>query len=56
MSSDIENDDSLDRVYAEIGEFKIYQMFLILLLCIPSVLPALFTNNFIFAAATLDYR
>lgn len=56
MGIDVKDDDSLDKVFVEVGEFKIYQIFLILLICIPSVLSAVFQVHFIFVTATLDYR
>lgn len=49
-------DGSLEEAIAEIGEFKIYQVLMIVLLAIPCALSAAFNLEFVFATATLDYR
>lgn len=56
MGVNIKDDDSLDKVFTEIGEFKIYQIYLLILICIPCAMSAAFSSHFIFASATLDYR
>lgn len=56
MRSNIKDDDSLDKIFNEIGEFKIYQVVLIILLALPCMLSAGYTYEFILASATLDYR
>lgn len=56
MGINVKDDDCMEEIFVEIGEFKIYQVLLIFLLAIPSMLSAGFTLDFVFASATLDYR
>lgn len=56
MAIDVKEDDSLEEIFAEIGEFKIYQILVIILLAIPSILSAGYSLEYVFASATLDYR
>lgn len=56
MGVDAKDDDGLEQTFAEIGEFKKYQVLLIILLAISYALAAGFSLEFVFAAATLDYR
>lgn len=56
MSVDIAANSDLDIVFAEVGEFGIYQIALFMLMCIPNALSATFVMNYMFTANTLDYR
>lgn len=57
MSIDtIKGDDNLELVFSEIGGFGIYQIYLLILLCIPCTMSSFFMDHFLFASATLDYR
>lgn len=56
MSMDSTADSDLDTVFAEVGEFGIYQIAIFLLICIPNALSATFVMNYMFTANTVDYR
>lgn len=56
MGVSITNDDSLDKIFVEVGEFKRYQVLVLVLLFIPSLLSAGYCHEFMFASATLSYR
>lgn len=56
MSVDSTADSDLDTIFAEVGEFGIYQIAIYLLICIPNALSATFVMNYMFTANTLGYR
>lgn len=56
MVADNEEDDNLHEIFKEIGEFKVYQVFMVISLVIPCLLSAGFSYQFVFTSATLDYR
>lgn len=56
MSVDSTAGSDLDTIFAEVGEFGIYQIAIYLLICIPNALSATFVMNYMFTANTLDYR
>lgn len=47
---------AVDQVFAEIGEFGVFQKINLFLLCLPSLMAGTFMVNYVFAANTLDYR
>lgn len=51
-----ENDDGLDYVIQEIGEFGRFQIINYILIFIPIALSTTWLLSFIFTAATLEYR
>lgn len=53
---DDNNDNDLDVVFTEIGEFGVFQVFTFVLICIPNMMFATYVVNYIFATNTLDYR
>lgn len=56
MGIDIKDDDSLDEIFVEIGEFRLYQVLLMSLLAFPCILSLGYMYEFVFATATLNYR
>lgn len=56
MSVDLTAESDLDTIFAEVGEFGIYQIAIYMLICIPNALSATFVVNYMFTANTLDYR
>lgn len=56
MVADTKDDDNLHKIFVEIGEFKMFQVLMIISLVVPCLLSAGFTFQFVFASATLDYR
>lgn len=53
---DLTAESDLDTIFAEVGEFGIYQIAIYMLICIPNALSATFVVNYMFTANTLDYR
>lgn len=51
-----DNHNSMDVVFAEIGDFGVFQIVNIILICIPSILSATYMVNYVFAADSLNYR
>lgn len=49
-------DHNIDAVFAEVGEFGLFQILSLLLICIPNTISATYMVNYIFATNTLDYR
>lgn len=49
-------EDKLDRVLIEIGEFELPQLWKYFLICIPISLSALYSTSFIVTASNIDYR
>lgn len=56
MAVDIDADYNLDITFAEIGEFSVFQIFNIFLICIPTILSGAYMVDFIFSATTLNSR
>lgn len=56
MSIDLTAHSDLDAIFAEVGEFGLYQIGLYMLLYIPNAMSATFVMNYMFTANTLDYR
>lgn len=58
MSVDNEekDDDWVENVLVEIGEFRLYQVYMIVLMCFVSILSAGSMFQFLFTSATLQYR
>lgn len=56
MGADSRDDDNLHKIFKEIGEFKIYQVLMVISLVVPCLLSAGFAYQFVFTSATLDYR
>lgn len=56
MSVDLTAISDLDTIFAEVGEFGIYQIAIYMLICIPNAISATFVMSYMFAANTLDYR
>lgn len=46
----------LDKIFIEIGDFGLFQMFIYALICMPVLLISWFTFEFVFTAGGLDYR
>lgn len=46
----------LDKIFIEIGDFGLFQMFIYALICMPVLLISWFTFEFVFTAGSLDYR
>lgn len=49
-------EDKLDIVLIEIGEFELPQLWKYFLICIPIALCALYSTSFIVTASNIDYR
>lgn len=47
---------NLDVIFTEIGEFGVFQVVSLILICIPSLFSASYVVNYIFTANPLDYR
>lgn len=56
MSVDAAGEGDLNTIFAEAGEFGLYQIAIFLLISIPNALSVTFIINYMFAANTLDYR
>lgn len=56
MSVDAGIDNNLDAVFAEVGEFGVFQILSLILICIPNTLFGSYVVSYIFASYTLDYR
>lgn len=50
------NENSIDFLFTEIGEFSLYQVITYALICIPNAVTATFVVGYIFTANALDYR
>lgn len=56
MSDEVGDDSNLDIIFAEVGEFGIFQVIAYTLICIPTILTSTYAVNYIFSSNTLDYR
>lgn len=56
VETDVNDDDALDAVLAEIGEFSVYQLVKYVLIVLPIALSAVYAISFIVTGVTLDYR
>lgn len=50
------NNEGIDEIFKEIGEFGKYQLFLLVSICFISTLPAITGYSFVFSAAIPDFR
>lgn len=50
------SDHNIDAIFAEIGEFGLFQILSLFLICIPNTISATFMVNYIFATNNLDHR
>lgn len=48
--------NNLDVIFTEIGEFGVFQVVSLILICIPSLFSASYVVNYIFTTNALDYR
>lgn len=55
-NANINDDDSLNKVLIEIGDFKTYQVLMLFSLIVPCILTSAFVYQYVSASATLDYR
>lgn len=46
----------LDQIFAEVGEFGVFQIISYFLICIPNVFAATYIVNYALTANALDYR
>lgn len=56
MVVDVGGDNNLEMVFAEVGEFGVFQILTFLLICIPNTISATYMVNYMFAINSLDYR
>lgn len=46
----------LDQIFAEVGEFGVFQIISYFLICIPNIFAATYIVNYALTANALDYR
>lgn len=50
------DNNNLDAILTEVGEFGLYQVVTYILICIPNILSATYVVNYMISANTLNYR
>lgn len=45
-----------DSIRSDIEKFGLYQMVMLIFICIPLILPGMFTLSYIFTASEIKYR
>lgn len=48
--------DALEAALEQLGPFGLYQRYMLLMLCIPSVLAAMYSLNYVFVAGQVPFR
>lgn len=56
MSASDGANNNLDIIFAEVGEFGVFQVVPLILICIPSLVSASYVVNYIFTTNKLVYR
>ncbi|XP_031637755.1 solute carrier family 22 member 7-like, partial [Contarinia nasturtii] len=56
MGLNVDSENKLDAAFSEIGEFGLFQILAISLICIPNIISASYVINFIFAIQPLNHR
>lgn len=48
--------DALEAALGQLGAFKLYQRYMLLMLCIPNLFAAMYSLNYVFVADAVPFR